>query len=49
MNTPQAAVGAGLSLMAFRAQGPKVEETLAAAARLILRRLHLPACDGPGP
>jgi hypothetical protein len=27
MNTPQATVGAGLSLMAFRAQGPKVEET----------------------
>jgi hypothetical protein len=25
MNTPQATVGAGLSLMAFRAQGPKVE------------------------
>jgi hypothetical protein len=27
MNTPQATVGAGLSLMAFRAQGPKVEAT----------------------
>jgi hypothetical protein len=34
--------------MAFRAQGPKVQETFGSRRKLVLRRLQWPACDGPG-
>jgi hypothetical protein len=49
MNTPQATVGAGSLLMAFRAQGPKVEATFGSRRRADFAQVTIACVRRSGP